>query len=235
MHSAVARHDGAIGVQNCFRKELGWLLGPDPQAGLIDGVHQGDDIGLTKAAAEVPRRGGVGDSVGSQSVEIDLVVAPQFEVFDALTAGEDVEGDVQDVVGFVVGKMDLEQMKLGVDVADQAYPSSQQKHGADAAGAETLDAIGQFVVDIAGGHHGYGPLGTRWLPETLVNSSPSFLEDSLLACLAFFSESSTHSKASLSWNSEDVISPTLFQKHWGFSSFFSKNRELIKNRRLFRD
>ena len=113
MHSAVARNDGAIGVQDRFLEELGWLLGPDSQAGLIDGVHQGHDIGLTEAATEVPGSGGVGDSFGSQSIEIDFVVAPQFEVFDPLTAGEDVEGNVQDVVGFVIGKMDLEQMKIG--------------------------------------------------------------------------------------------------------------------------
>src|ERR1017187_2463056 len=54
----------------------------------------------------------------------------------------------------------------------------------------------------------------------------------LIACRAFFSESSTHSKASLSWNSEDLFSPTLFQKHRRFSSFFSKNGDLIKKRRL---
>ena len=30
----------------------------------------------------------------------------------------------------------------------------QQEHGADAPSAETLDAIGQFVVDIASSHHG---------------------------------------------------------------------------------
>ena len=127
---------------------------------MIDGVHQGHDIGLTEATTEVPGSGGVGDAFGSQSVEIDFVVAPQFEVFDPLTAGEDVEGDVQDVVGFVIGKMHLEQMKIGVDVADQADPVRQEQHGADAAGAEALDAIGQFIVDVGGGHHGYGPLGT---------------------------------------------------------------------------
>ena len=32
-------------------------------------------------------------------VEIDLVVAPQLDVLDLLAAGQEVEGDVQDVVG----------------------------------------------------------------------------------------------------------------------------------------
>ena len=41
---------------------------------------------------------------------------------DPLNASEGVEGNVQDVVGFMIGKMYLKEMKIGVDVADQAYP-----------------------------------------------------------------------------------------------------------------
>ena len=77
-----------------------------------------------------------------------------------------------------------------------------------------------FVLDIGRGHHGYGPLGPGAIVQPLLDSSSTLLEDSLLACRPFFSESSTHSKASLFWNSEDVISPILFQKLAGFSSFF---------------
>ena len=85
---------------------------------MID-VHQGDDIGLGETAAEVPGGGRVGNSLGSQGVEVDLVIAPQFEVLDPLAAGEDIEGDVQDVVGFVVREMPLEQVKIAVDLLDE--------------------------------------------------------------------------------------------------------------------
>ena len=78
----VAGHDGAIGVQDRLLEELVRLLSPDPQPRFIDGVHQGEDIGLGEAAAEVPGGGRVGDSFGSQGIEVDLIVAPQFEVFD---------------------------------------------------------------------------------------------------------------------------------------------------------
>ena len=215
-----ARHDGAIGVQNCFLKKVRGLLGPDPQADLIDGVHQGHDIGLNEPTAEVAGSGGIGDSVGSQGIEIDLVVATQFEVFDPFTAGEDVEGDVQDVVGFVIRKMDLKEVKIGVDVADQADPVPGAAWAPMPPAAESLNAIGQFVLDVGGGHHGYGPLRSRQIRETLVNSSSPFLNASLIAGRAFFSESSTHSKASLSWDSENVILSTLFHKRRRFSSFF---------------
>ena len=36
----------------------------------------------------------------------------------------------------------------------------QQQHGADAAGGEALDAIGEFVVDVGGGHHGLFAFGS---------------------------------------------------------------------------
>ena len=74
---------------------------------------------------------------------------------------------------------------------------SQQENGADTAGTEPFDAIGLFVVDIGGGHHGLGSLGSGQIGETAVDSPPSFLEAFLLASLAFSSESSTHSKTSL--------------------------------------
>jgi hypothetical protein len=55
--------------------------------------------------------------------------------------------------------------------------------------------------------------------DSLLDSPPTFLKGSLLACGAFFSDSGTHSKAPWFWNSEDVFSPTLFQKPAGLSSF----------------
>src|SRR6202789_3255334 len=217
----IAGHDGAIGVHDCLVEELGRLLAPDPHAGSIDAVHQADDIGLRETAAEVPGRGRVRDSFGSQRVEINLIVAPQLEVLDALAAGEDIERDIQDVVGFVVREMPLEQMKVAVDLLDELDSLSQQKNGADAAGAEPPDTISVFVMDIGRGHHGNGPCGARGIVEPFLNSPSTILEESLLACRGFSSESSTHSKAPLSWNSEDVFSPILFQKLAGFSSLFS--------------
>ena len=66
-------------------------------------------------------------------VEINLVVTSQFEVFDPLTAGEGVEGNVQDMIRLVIREMDLEQVKIGVDVVNQAGPTRQEEHGGDAA------------------------------------------------------------------------------------------------------
>ena len=196
-----------------------------------------DDVGLGEAAAEVAGGGGVGDALGAQGVEIDLVVASQFEVLDPLAAGEDVEGDVQDVVGFVVGQMPLEEVEVVIDVADQSGPARQQEHGADAAGGEALDAIGQFVVDVGGGHHGLFAFGSGPILDAVEDPPLAFAKDPAVAFSAFLAvafsgflgDSSSHSKTSVCWNSEDVFLPPLFQNLRGFSSFFSKFSARKKN------
>jgi hypothetical protein len=185
-------------------------------------------IKATTSDSEVKRRQKSPAVVGSgirsapQRIEVDLVVASQFEMFHSLAAGEDIECDVEHMVGFVVRQMPLEQMEDAVDFLVELDFLSQQKDGADATGTESPGALGLFVVDIGRGHHRYGPLGSGSIGQAFLNSPSTFLEHSLLACDAFFSDSSTHSKAPLFWNSDDILTITLFQKPAGFSSFFSE-------------
>ena len=193
----IGRDHGAVGVEESFLEKVIGLLGPDAEAGTIDGVHQSLDVGRREAPAEITFGGGIGNSLGAQGVEIDYVGATQFEMFDPLATGDDIEGDVQDMVGFVIGQMSFEKVEVPIDTVDQADRSSQHESGADTAGAEPFDAIGMFVVDIGSGHHRFRSLGFADILETEANSPLSFLKDSLLASQAFFSESRSHSKASL--------------------------------------
>ena len=55
--------------------------------GLVEDVLEGLDVVGGEAAAEVAGGGGVGDAVGAEGVEEDLVVAPQFDVLEAGAAG----------------------------------------------------------------------------------------------------------------------------------------------------
>ena len=57
------------------------LLGVDPQPDRIDGLHQGEDIGLMESPTEVARGGRVGDPHGAEGIEVDRVVAAPFEMF----------------------------------------------------------------------------------------------------------------------------------------------------------
>src|SRR5271163_1794316 len=108
------------------------------------------------------------------------------------------------MVGFVIGEMPLEDMKVVVDVADQADPARQQMHGADAARGEALDAIGEFVVDVFGGHHRLIAFRAGAVRDTIEDPALTFAESSLVAFPGFLAvafsgflgDSSIHSKAS---------------------------------------
>ena len=64
---AVGGGDRAVGVDERLLEEVGGLLLPDPQPGLVEGVHQPLDVGLGEAAAEVPGGGGVGDAMAPRA------------------------------------------------------------------------------------------------------------------------------------------------------------------------
>src|SRR5947209_14815277 len=83
----IGLNEGAIGVQDRLIAKRVGLLSPDPQPRFIDGVDQGEDIGLRReAATEVAGGRRVRDSLGSQSIEVDLIVAWQVAVCGALAS-----------------------------------------------------------------------------------------------------------------------------------------------------
>src|SRR5512132_4092749 len=124
--------------------------------------------------------------------------------------------------------MAFEEMEVVVDVVDQADPARQEEHGADAACGEAPDAIGQLIVDVGGGHHGLIAFRSGPIEDSFEDPPLAFAEDpavafSRLLAVAFsglLGESSSHSKVSAVWNSEDVFLPQLFHKLRGFSSFY---------------
>jgi hypothetical protein len=139
--------------------------------------------------------------------------------------------------------MPFEEMEVVVDVADQADPPRQQEHGADTAGTEALDAIGEFVVDVVGGRHRQFAFGSGPVLDAVEDSLVTLPESSAVAfmgrlAVAFpgrLGESGSHSKASVDWNSEDVLSPLLFENLRGFSSDFPELWGREKISRLFED
>ena len=81
------------------------------------------DIGGTEAAAEVPGGGGVGDASGAEGIEVDLILASDFEVLDAAATSQEVVGDGEDVVTLEVGLMAFEEMEVVVEILDEVPAS----------------------------------------------------------------------------------------------------------------
>ena len=91
-----------------FLEERGLLL-PDLQPRLVEHVHQSIDRAAARSAGRSRRPWSGRESAVPQGVQIRLVVAPQFQVLQARSAGQQVVGDVQHVVRLAVGQVDLEQ------------------------------------------------------------------------------------------------------------------------------
>ncbi len=74
---------------------------------------------LRETAAEITGGGRIGNPLGSHGVEIGFVAASIFEVLEAVAAGEQVHRDVEDMIGFVVGQVQLEQRNRSIDFLSQ--------------------------------------------------------------------------------------------------------------------
>jgi hypothetical protein len=140
----------AVDVEDGLVEEVGRLLLPDFDPHLIEDVLKGLDVVGGETAAEVAGGGGIRDAVGAQGVEEDDVIASQLDVIEAGTVAQRVVGDVEDVVGFVVGEVELEQVEPLVDSLREAELADQQVDGADAAAGDGSCLGRGFVLDVAG-------------------------------------------------------------------------------------
>src|SRR5207249_3755134 len=128
--------EGAVDVEDGLLEELGGLLLPDLEPGLIEDILEDLDIVGGEAAAEVASGGGVGDAVGPERIEEDDVVAAQFDVVEAGAIAEGIVGEVEDVVTLMIGEVELEQVEALVDRLGQAEFLHQEMDAADAAAGD---------------------------------------------------------------------------------------------------
>ena len=172
---AGGRGDRAIGVQDGLLEEGLRLALPDLDTNGVDRVHQGFHLGGGKASAKVPGGRGIGNPLGPQRIQIDLVVAQAFEVFQAVSMAEKVIRDVEYMIQFVIGQMTLEQMQVLIEGADQAALSGQQMYRPNATVGQAPGSFGQIIVDVRRREHGV----VLFVPgEGLKSSLDSFLVSS---------------------------------------------------------
>ncbi len=181
--------EGAIAVEDGFVEELGRLPLPDFEANFVNGVAEIADIGFGEAAAEIASGAGTGDAGRVESIEVDGVVAAQFKILDAGAAAHDVVGNIEDMIGLVIGHMHLEQVQTMIDGLGEAELLGHEMDGAEAAIADGTTAFAEFVMDITGSE--LRPIAA-W--------QPSFIQPALDATLAIGPDAvyfGSHSKSLL--------------------------------------
>src|SRR5271156_4018215 len=167
--------------------KLGRLPRPHPQAHLVNGIHQADDFPLVKAAAEIASRGGVRDAAGAKGIEEYFVVTAQLDVLQTSSFTQGVIRNVDNMVGLKIGQMDLKHVQMLVDRLSQAQLPNELGDDADAAVCHAMAAIGEFVMDVAGGEHG------AFAVAKVILVQPTF--DPLLAAGQLLPYGSAHSKS----------------------------------------
>ena len=164
---------------------------------------------------------------GAERVEIDLVGPEPLEVLKVPAAGEEVEGDVQDVVGLEIGEVSLQQMEVLVDGGDQPGAAGDQQQGADATGGKAVGAPPQFVVDVGGGDHGRLALGLGARGDAVEDLLPAPPQEPPVALPGLGAletdglgrDNDHHSKPSEGWGDADLSHPAFSRDLRGFSSF----------------
>jgi hypothetical protein len=141
---------GTSDLEEGFVEEVGRLLLPDLQPGLIEDILKDLDVVGGEAAAEVAGGGGVGDAVGAQGVEEDDVVASQLDVVETGAVAQGVVGEVEDVITLVIREVILQQVESFVNGLGEPEFPHEKLNGADPAAGDGLCLGGGLVVEVRG-------------------------------------------------------------------------------------
>ena len=142
----------AVGIENSSVEEGRRLLGPHLETAVVDGIEQvADVVGGSEATAEIAGGGGVGGAGCAQGVEEDFIVAAQFKILQTGAVAQGVVGEIKDVIGFMIGQMDFEQVQSAIDGLGESDMLHNFVDGPESAVTESVTAFGKVIVDVAGG------------------------------------------------------------------------------------
>ena len=124
---------------------------PNADAHVVIDILECVDGIFAEASTEIAGGGGIGNALGAEGVEEVDIVAAQLDVLEAIAVAKSVVGEIEDMIGFMVKHVNLEEMEFAIDGVDEADALGEEMKGADAAVADAVNTLGDFVVDVAGG------------------------------------------------------------------------------------
>src|SRR5208283_638984 len=134
------------------------LLFPDADTNVIVDVLKHIDAVFIEATAEIASGCRIGNTARADGVqEVDVVTA-QLDVLQTIAVAQRVVSEVEHLIGFVVRQAHLENLELPIDSVNKANASGQEMKRTNAAIGNGMHALGDFVLDIAGGEHRFGAI-----------------------------------------------------------------------------
>jgi hypothetical protein len=164
-------HERAIHVDACQFEEYRRLPSPDTLPNVIADVDQGMHVRSAETSAEIAGGRRIRNALSTEGIEVDFILATQFQILQASAVAQRVVGQVEHVIGFVVGQMDLEQVQLFVDGIGEANAPRQKMDGADAAVSQAARAVSDLVLDVAGSEHRLVQVAELLFIESAFNSA----------------------------------------------------------------
>jgi hypothetical protein len=169
---AIARsaNERAIDVDHSLLEEANRLLLPQTDADIVVDVLQGVDVGDGETPGEIASRGGIRNPLGTERIEeVDIVAAP-FDILHAGAVAQGIEGEVQDVIGLEIRKMDFEDVEPLVDGVDESNVLSEFVQEGDAAASDAGGAFREGVAETgAAAKDGLGTVGEFGFVESALD------------------------------------------------------------------
>jgi hypothetical protein len=129
-------------------KVVGLLL-PEFHACVIEDVLEEVDFVGVETSAIITGGGGIGNAFGAEGVEKGGVVAAKFDVLETRTIAQSVDGEVEDVIGIGIRRVQFKDMQLSVDGVEESDVLGKFEEQGNAAEGGTIDAIVEFEVEVA--------------------------------------------------------------------------------------
>ena len=142
---------------------------PDADADVVIDVLQAVDAGRIEAPAEIASRGGIGNALGAQGVEIVDIIASQFDVLQTLATAQRVKGEVENMIGFRIRETDFENTQALIDGFDQTDVLRELMKESDTAMAKAMHTLGNLIAEIAAPQYGAKTLWEFGLVQTAFN------------------------------------------------------------------
>jgi hypothetical protein len=128
---------------------------PHAGAHLVDRVHQAPHRRLVEAPEIVAGRGGVRNRSCPERVEERGIVTSELDVFQHLAAAEQIERDVEDVIGISIRPRGLQNAGVVVDRRRQAYTADEPQDCANPVARNRARPLSQLVRNPAGSQPGF--------------------------------------------------------------------------------
>ena len=161
-----------------------------------------------------------------QDIEVGFVVAEQLQVVEGLAAQQEVVSQVEDVVGFKVRDVPLEEMHPAVEGVGQTQLLHQQLQGPQASAAQPLGLVGDLEMDVLVPEHGLALDVPLALAEPPLDAALAIAEP--LLYLGF------HLKYLRAGERTNRVTGPFPWKRRGISSLFRSDFLRARGKRLFR-